>query len=215
MPPREHIVRVVKDARKIEAPGALTAEFGWITGNGLSCEGQSWVGKQDDETGRRNANLTLPRSRASNPSANPTKFRGHRSCPLEVGSNFFVPVHDPVGFFQYGQFRVIKSGRRVVVADDVFHNLDFFGWKANRLQQVLRNGWAIFLLRLAVVIPVLLLRHLDAHVMQKSGSDDDVRIAPGMVGGNAIGMMQNAEGVFDTPVIGAEVLRQYPHQSCS
>jgi hypothetical protein len=124
-----------------------------------------------------------------------------------------ISVHDPVGFLQQGKFRVGISGLRMVVSDDVLHNLDLLGREADGMKQVSRNRGAVFLLGPAVVVPVSLLCHLDSYVMQQRRGDHDIAVTSRIVVQQTVGMAQDAQGVLDSTVITAEVFEQNPRQS--
>jgi len=120
---------------------------------------------------------------------------------------FLIVVYDPVRLFQHGQFRVVIPRWGMVIPNDVFHDLYFVRGEINGIKHFLGDWRTISLLSHAVVVPVFLLRHLDAHVMQKGGSDNDIRVTPGMIPHYALGMAENAQGMLDTPVVRTEVPR--------
>ena len=93
-----------------------------------------------------------------------------------------------------------------MVSYDILHNFYFLCRKAYGVEQTFCNGWAIFFLGLAVVVSVLLLGYLDPHIMQEGGGDDDIRVASWMILSDTLGMVENTQGMFDSPVVRAEVL---------
>lgn len=121
---------------------------------------------------------------------------------------FITFVDNSIGFLQQGKFRVIISGRRVVVADDILYDLSLLRRKSEGLEDFGRSGRAVLFLGLPIVIPKLLLRHPYAHVMQKGAGNHDVGVASRILIRQTIGMVQHPQGMLNPPVIVSEELQK-------